>query len=185
MPVNSIDGSKYLLTLTDDYSRKIVVYFLKSKDEVVQSIENFVNKVERDKDLKIKRFRTDNGFEYCNKELQDFFNKLGIRHERSCVETPQMNGVAERVNQTLMDLVRSMLTSTKLPSSFWAEATSAAAYVRKRMFHANLEDGVPEGIWNGRIPSVNHLKAYGCLMLNEINTIAMPTRIYLIKEEGS
>lgn len=150
------------MTLTDDYSRKIAVYFLKNKDEVVQSIKNFVNKVERDKDLKIKRFRTDDGLEYCNKELQEFFNKLGIRHERSCVETPQMNGVAECVNRTLMDLVRSMLTSAKLPS-FWAEATSAVTYVRNRMIHANLEDGVPEGIWNGRIPSVKHLKAYRCL----------------------
>jgi len=71
-----------------------------------------------------------------------------------------MNGVAERTNRTLMDLVRSMLTSAKLPLSFWAEATSAAAYVRNRMIHANLEDGVPEGIWNGIPPSVRHLKAY-------------------------
>jgi len=74
-----------------------------------------------------------------------------------------MNGVAERINRTLMELVRSMLTSAKLPSSFWAKATSAAAYVRNRIIHANLDDGVPEGIWNGSLPSVRHLKAYGCL----------------------
>lgn len=94
MPVNSIGGSRYIMTLIDDYSRKIMVYFLKNKNEVVHNIKNFVNKVERDKGLKIKRFRTDNGLEYCNKE--DFFDKLGIKHERSCVET-QMNGVAELI----------------------------------------------------------------------------------------
>lgn len=74
-----------------------------------------------------------------------------------------MNGVAECINRTLMDLVRSMLTSAKLPPSFWAEAMSAAVYVKNRMIHANLEDGVLEGIWNGKPPSVKHLKAYGCL----------------------
>lgn len=163
MPVKSVGGSRYMMTLIDDYSRKTTVYFLKSKDEVVQNIKNYINKIERDKGSKVKRFRTDNGLEYCNKELQGFFDKLGIKHERSCVETPQMNGIAERANRTLMDLVRSMLTSAKIPMSFWAEATSAAAYVRNRMIHANLKDGVPEGIWNGKIPSVRHLKAYGCL----------------------
>lgn len=163
MPVKSLGGSRYIMTLIDDYSRRTTVYFLKNKNEVVHYVKSFINKVERDKNLKIKRFRTDNGLEYCNKELQDFFDKLGIKHERSCVETPQMNGIAERINRTLMDLVRSMLTSAKLPPSFWAEATSAAAYIRNKMIHANLEDGVPEGIWNGKPPSVRHLKAYGCL----------------------
>jgi len=56
-----------------------------------------------------------------------------------------------------------MLTSAKLSPNFWAEATATAAYVRNRMIHATLNDGVPEGIWNGRSPSVKHLKAYGCL----------------------
>lgn len=163
MPVKSIGGSRYIMTLIDDYSRKTMVYFLKNKDEAVRNIKIFISKVERDKGLKIKRFRSDNGLEYCNKELRDFFDKLGIKHERSCIETPQMNGVAERINRTLMDLVRSMLTSTKLPPSFWAEATSAAAYVKNRMIHANLENRVPEGIWNEKPPSVKHLKAYGCL----------------------
>lgn len=150
------------MTLIDDYSRKTVVYFLKGKDEVAHTIKTFINKIEREKKLKIVRFRTDNGLEYCNKDLQAFFNKLGIKHERTCVETPQMNGIAERTNRTLMDLVRSMLTSAKLSPNFWAEATATAAYVRNRMIHATLNDGVSEGIWNGR-SSVKHLKAYGCL----------------------
>lgn len=62
-----------------------------------------------------------------------------------------------------------MLTSANLPLSFWAEATSAAAYMRNRMIHANLEDGVPEGIWNNRPPSVKHYKAYGCLAYTHLS----------------
>lgn len=74
-----------------------------------------------------------------------------------------MNGIAERLNRTLMDLVRAMLSSAKLPPCFWAEATSAAAYARNRMIHSSTKDGVPEGIWTGRILSVKHLKVFGCL----------------------
>lgn len=80
------------MTLIDDYSHKTIVYFLKNKDEVVHNIKNFISKIERNKGVKIKRFRTDNVLEYCNKELQNIFDKLCIKHERSCVETPQMNG---------------------------------------------------------------------------------------------
>lgn len=68
----------------------------------------------------------------------------------------------ERTNRTLVDLVRSMLISAKLPLSFWVEATGTSVYVRNGTIHTNPNNGVPEGIWNGSSPSVKHLKAYGC-----------------------
>nr|XP_034195290.1 uncharacterized protein LOC117611448 [Osmia lignaria] len=124
--VSSIGGARYFMTLIDDFSRKAEVHFLKNKNEVPQIIQQYIVKVERQKSLKVKRFRTDNGLEFCNRETKELFDSLGIKHERTCVETPQMNGVAERLNRTLMDMVRAMLKSAKLPSSFWAEATSTA-----------------------------------------------------------
>ena len=163
MPVASEGGSRYFMTVVDDYSRKIDVFFLKSKDEVVKNIKQHLEKIENQKGQKVKRFRSDNGLEYCNKALQELFANRGIKHERTCVETPQMNGVAERANRTLLDMTRSMLLSAKLPQVFWAETVATAAYVRNRMVHSNLEDGVPEGIWTERQASVKHLKVFGCL----------------------
>lgn len=163
MPIASDGGSRYFMTILDDYSRKIDVFCLKSKDEVVKNIKEYLDRIENQKGQKVKRFRSDNGLEYCNKALRELFANRGIKHERTCVETPQMNGVAERANRTLLDMTRSMLLSAKLPQTFWAEAVATAAYVRNRMVHRNLENGVPEGIWTERQPSVKHLKVFGCL----------------------
>lgn len=136
---------------------------MKKKDEVVQIIRKYIAKVERDKGLKVKRFRMDNGLEYCNRQTRELFDELGIKHERTCVETPQMNGVAERLNRTLMNLATAMLLSAKLPSYFWAEASSAATYARNRMIHSSIKEGVPEGIWTGHTSNVKHLKIFGCV----------------------
>lgn len=51
---------------------------------------------------------------------------MGIKHERTNVDTPQMNGVAKRVNRTLLDLVRAMLKNAELSQRFWTEAVVAA-----------------------------------------------------------
>lgn len=91
---------------------------MKSKDEVKTCLQDYITRIECEKDKKVTRFRTDNGLEYCNQELSTFFKSVGIKHERSNVETPQMNGVAERINRTLLDLTRSMLKSACLPQKF-------------------------------------------------------------------
>lgn len=74
-----------------------------------------------------------------------------------------MNGVAERINRTLMDLIRSMLKSAKLSQKFWAEAVITAAYIRDRIGHTSIKRNVPLALWTGRTPSVQHFKVYGCL----------------------
>jgi len=163
MPSKSIGGSKYFLTFTDDYSRKTIVYCLKGKDEVISYVRRYIARVERETDRKVKKIRTDNGLEFCNKQLINLFSKSGIKHERTNTYTPQMNGVAERVNRTLLDMVRSMLKTAQLPERFWAEAILAACYVKNRAIHSAIDDDTPEGVWTGNQPSVKHLKMYGCL----------------------
>lgn len=122
MPIKSIGEARYILTFTDDYSRKVTVYCLRSKDEVVEYVRKYIARIERETDRKVKRFRSDNGLEYCNKALKQLFDETGIKHERTNIDTPQMNGIAERINRTLLDLVRTMLKNAELPERFWAEA---------------------------------------------------------------
>jgi len=74
-----------------------------------------------------------------------------------------MNGVAERINRTLLDLTRSMLKSAYLPQKFWAEAVTTAAYIKNRVCDSIINNEIPFTVWNGRVPSVRHLKVYGCL----------------------
>jgi len=105
--------------------------------------------------------------EYFNKSLKQIFDDMGIKHERTNVDTPQMNGVAERINRTLLDLVRAMLKNAELPQRFWAETVVTACYIKNRVIHSSINN-IPEKIWTGNKPSVKHLKVYDCLVYAHI-----------------
>lgn len=150
MSVKSLSGNRYFITFVDDFSRKTTVMCIKSKEEVTNCVKRYIARIEREKGKKIKKFQTDNGLEYCNKELIKYFKDIGIKHERFNVESPQINGVAERINRTLMDLVRSMLKSAKLSQKFWAEAVVTTAYIRDRVGHTSIKGDVPLAIWTDR-----------------------------------
>ena len=66
----------------------------------------------------MKCFRTDNGGEYCG-PFDEYCKHQGIRHHNTHPKTPQLNGLAERMNTNLMEKVRCLLSEAKLPNSFW------------------------------------------------------------------
>ncbi|GKD86179.1 putative ribonuclease H-like domain-containing protein, partial [Tanacetum coccineum] len=69
---------------------------------------------------------------FKNKVMDDFCREKGIRREYSVAKTPQQNGVAERRNRTLIEVARTMLADSKLPTLFWAKAVSTACYVQNK-----------------------------------------------------
>ena len=77
-------------------------------------------------------------------------------------KTPQQNGVAERLNRTLVETVRSMLIDSKLPHKFWAEALSTATYLRNRSPTKAIEGMTPHEAWTKEKPQVEHLRVFGC-----------------------
>ncbi|UYV61341.1 hypothetical protein LAZ67_1004473 [Cordylochernes scorpioides] len=168
MPVKSTGGNRYFLSFVDDFSRRITVYLLKNKDEVLKHFDIYRATVEKQTGNKIKVLRSDNGLEFCNRDFQNKLQKLGIKHERTNVYSLQMNGVAERVNRTLLDMARACLHSANLPQRFWAEAVNTAAYIKNKCYNSALKDKVPDGLWLERNPSVRHLKAFGCLAYSHI-----------------
>ena len=68
---------------------------------------------------KVKRLRTDNGLEFCNREFDNFCKAEGIVRHKTVVNTPQQNGIAERMNRTLLERSRSMLSNAGLGKEFW------------------------------------------------------------------
>jgi len=161
MEVTSSGGARYLLTFTDDFSRKVFVYFLKSKVEVSDTIKAFVKMVERQTDQQVKRIRSDNGTEFVNSTNKIFFKNAGIIHKTSCAYTPQQNGVAERMNRTLVERGRCLLIDAELEKRFWGEAVNMAAYVVNRSVNRSLGGKVPEEIWRGKRINVSDLKIFG------------------------
>ena len=123
---------EYFLTFIDDKSRYIWVYILKQKSEVVERFLEWKAMVERSTGKKLQALRSDNGGEYTSTQFQDYLTKEGIKHELTVPKSPEQNGVAERLNRTLMESVRSMLFGGQLPQRFWAEALATAVYLRNR-----------------------------------------------------
>lgn len=106
---SSLTNSSYFLTIVDDCSRATWVFLMQQKSEVTHILRNFFLLIERQFDKRVKRIRSDNGLEFLGQDCQRLFNSEGIFHERSCVYTPQQNGVVERKHQHLLDMARAIL----------------------------------------------------------------------------
>ena len=120
---------KYFVTFINDYSKYTWIYFLRSKSEVFSVFQKFVAYVETQLFSRIKVLRSYSGSEYMSHEFHDFFQNKGIVSQRSCPYTPQQNGVVERKNRHLLDVVRTLLLESSIPSTFWVEALSTAIYL--------------------------------------------------------
>ena len=160
---SSLGGGHYFLTFIDDYTRYVWMYILKSKNQVFEKFVEWKALVETSSGRKLKTLRTDNGGEYTSAEFTMYLKKEGVRHEFTVPKTPQQNGVAERMNRTLVEAVRSMLSDAQLPKKFWAEALSTAVYLRNRSPTAAVQGKMPFEAWTKQKPDVGHLKAFGCL----------------------
>jgi len=129
MLVESLGGKRYFVTFIDDYSRCCMVHFMKHKSEIINKFREFETIVTNECDLKLGALRTDNGGEYISREFQEYLKSRGIRHEPTIAYTPEQNGVAERLNRTLVEAARSMISHGGLNSNYWGEAVATAAYV--------------------------------------------------------
>ena len=134
MQIESKGGSRYMVTFTDDYSRYTTVYFIKRKDEVLSKFQEFVTFVENQSGNcgHVKVLRSDNGGEYVSNNFIKYCAEKGIMHELTSPYCPEQNGVAERLNRTIMESARSMIYHAGLPLDFWAEACNTAVYVHNR-----------------------------------------------------
>eukprot|EP00794_Sanderia_malayensis_P014955 gene14955-biopygen12465 len=111
---------------------------------------------------RVKKLRADNGGEYKSDDFEKYCKERGILREDTIPYTPQQNGVAERMNRTIMETVRSIMHHAKLPMMFWAEAVSTAVYIRNRCPTSALKEKTPYESWLKEKPSVKHLRVFGC-----------------------
>lgn len=111
--------------------------------------------------VKIKILRTDNGTEYVNGAFKSFLDDAGIIHQKSTPYTPEQNGLAERMNRTLVEKARCMLFDAELELELWAEAINTDAHIINRSPSRGLKDQTPEEIWSGKKPNVEYLRVFG------------------------
>ncbi|KAM3014877.1 hypothetical protein FF2_027526 [Malus domestica] len=118
MSTTSKGGFSYYITFTDDHSRFGYVYLMKYKSESFERFKEFKNEVEKQTGKQIKTLRSDRGGEYLCNEFLDYLKECGIVSQWTPPGTPQHNGVSERRNRTLMNMVHSMMSSANLPVTF-------------------------------------------------------------------
>nr|GEW24963.1 putative ribonuclease H-like domain-containing protein [Tanacetum cinerariifolium] len=109
MHVAIINGKSYILVIVDDYSRYMWVRFLRSKYEAPKAIIKCIKNIQVRLNATVRNVRTDNGTEFVNQILREFFENVGISHQTSVACTPQQNGIVERRNQTLVEAAHIML----------------------------------------------------------------------------
>ena len=155
-------GKKYFMTLIDDSTRYCYVYLLKTKDEALDFFKIYKAEVENQLERKIKRVRSDRGGEYFSNEFNLFCAEHGIIHERTSPNSPQSNGIAERKNRTLTDLVNAMLDVSGLSKEWWGEAILTSCHVLNRVPTKNKEI-TPYDKWKKKRPTLSYLRTWGCL----------------------
>ena len=168
MKTLSIGGARYFLTFIDDFTRKVWVFPLKNKNEVLEKFKTWKTLVERQSEHKIKTFRSDNGGEFTSKAFDETLHRDGIERQTSAPYTPQQNGVAERANRTLVEMARAMIHAQGLTYEFWAEAVCNATYIRNRCPTKAVHNMTPEEAWSGKKPHVSHLRVFGCVAFAKV-----------------
>ncbi|RVW74747.1 Retrovirus-related Pol polyprotein from transposon RE1 [Vitis vinifera] len=134
-------GKLYYLDLQSNDSNKMTwLCLMKTKDEVNLLFKKFHKVIETQYNAKVRVLRSDNGGEYQSSDLQKYLGGHGIIHQTTCSNTPQQNGVAERKNRHLLEVVRASLIAAKTPISYWGEVITSAAYLINRgEYHKEIQ----------------------------------------------
>ncbi|GJS90004.1 zinc finger, CCHC-type containing protein [Tanacetum coccineum] len=171
----SLGNKKYFVTFIDDASRFCYVYLLHSKDEALDKFKVFKTEVELQQGSQIKRFRTDRGVEYMDTL---YFQSVGIIHQTRPY-LPQQNGISERKNRVLKEMVNFMLSYSGLSQGLWGEAMLTACYLLNRV--PNKRNMItPYELWTKRKPNLTYLRVLGCRVV-----LSKAFRFYVIEPNES
>ena len=160
MPEKSKGGSRFFLTVLDEFSKLSVVVPIAKKSEVPKRLDEVFDRLETETGRRVKAVQSDRGSEYLNRETLEVFGKRGVVHRTTARYSPEQNGAAEALNRRLEERIRAMLADSGLPGSMWAEAVVCANYTRNRtpvVSHGKT----PLEVFTGRAPDLAHLRVWG------------------------
>lgn len=166
---DNYSSDKYFMVIRDAYTRYYSVIHLASKGEASTKLINWIIKTENwfssRGSYKVVHVRSDNGSEFINKQLKNFFDSRGIIHQLTVPYNSFQNGAAERANRTIEDKARALMIGGKVPPFLWVEAISCAVYLINRLPIVSREGKVPWCLWNDvptNMLNLDHLKIFGC-----------------------
>jgi len=161
MQVSTISGKRNFITCIDSKSGRIAVTLLKAKGDALGAFQAYKARAEKEVGREIKNLRMNGGGEFIGHHFKSYLRICGIVHSISPPYTTSHNGLAERVNHTLMEAACCMIADTNLEESFWGFAVATTAYIGNHLPSRSHEDQSVLQFWMGRIPSIGHLRIFG------------------------
>ena len=182
--VPSIGSSRYAITFIDDYSTWTVQITMRFKSEAFECFKKFrtlaqthtnqrlqklyMNNTVHEVDdssaekVNLKVLRSGNGGEYLSNMFKKFLLDHGAHHELTVAYTPQQNSVAERMNRTILHLVRSIMHHKNIEKRFWAESMATAVHTRNKVTSRSLPNNITcYHRWYGEAPDLSHIRVFG------------------------
>ena len=157
------DGNKFFVTIVDDCTKMLWLFLIKLKSDVCVVLQNFFCLVQTQFHSKVQVIRTDNGSEFVNAECNKLFTSLGIVHQRTCIHTPQQNGIAQRKHKHILEVARAIKFQGHISIKFWGHCILSVAYIINRLPTPVLHDKSPYEKFHKQQPSLQHLRVLGCL----------------------
>ncbi|GKB37391.1 retrovirus-related pol polyprotein from transposon TNT 1-94, partial [Tanacetum coccineum] len=137
--------------------------FLRTKDEALKAIIKCIKNIQVRLNATVRNVITDNGTEFVNQTLREFYENVGISHQTSVACTPQQNGIVERGNRTLVEAACTMLIFSKAPLFLWAEAINTACYTQNRSLIRRRYNKTPYELMQDKKPDLSFFHVFGAL----------------------
>ena len=160
-PTRTIGGREYYVSFIDGHQRWSTVNLLRHKDDTFDAYVKYESECEAQYKVRIKKLFSDRGGEYMSNEFKKHLAQQGTQQRLTVHDTPEYNGIAERLNRTLLEKVRAMLHASGLPKFLWGEALKHANYLRNRTSTKALEGKTPYEVKFGMKPNLAGLHEWG------------------------
>lgn len=160
-PVPTLGGRRYYISFTDDKTRLTYLHLLRQKSEAFGAYKDFEAWCKTQRDAHVKILHSDRGGEYLGKEFTQHLKSAGTKQKLTVHDTPQHNGVAERLNRTLLERVRAALHDSGLPRFLWGEAVRHAVWLKNRTPTKALDGATPIEVATGKKPDLRNIRPWG------------------------
>lgn len=150
-----------MVSSTELFQNGVGLYF-EEQESGFKQVQRMVTLQENLTSCKVNFLRTDNGLEYCSNEFSEFCKSKGIARHLTVPGTPKQNGLAKRMNRTILERVRCMLSLFGLSNSNWVESVVTACYLINMSPSVPINFLTPIEKWSGKRPDLKHLRVFGC-----------------------
>ena len=156
------DDKRYILQLVDVHSRYLFSAIMEHKNDSTAIIIKTIKNLQVQTGLKLKRFHSDGGGEFVNKELELFFSQNGTTQSTTVPYTPEHNSIVERMNRTELEMMKAMMHHCGAPVWLWGEASNYSGYLLNRRITNINDKKTPSEIFNKKKPNLGGIHVFGC-----------------------